>query len=46
MENELLNTKLQYQTQYTTAVQQQEESVKKQRHDIKNSMTVLYKLAD
>lgn len=45
MENELLHTKLQYQTQYTTAVQQQEESVKKQRHDIKNSMTVLHKLA-
>jgi len=46
MENELLHTKLQYQTQYTTAVQQQEESVKKQRHDIKNSMTVLHKLAE
>ena len=46
IENELLHTKLQYQTQYTTAVQQQEESVKKQRHDIKNSMTVLHKLAE
>lgn len=46
MENKLLHTKLQYQAQYTTAVQQQEESVKKQRHDIKNTMTVLNKLAE
>lgn len=46
MENELLHTKLQYQTQYITALQQQDESVKKQRHDIKNNMTVLQKLAE
>ena len=46
MENELLYTKLQYQTQYITVVQQQEEAVRKQRHDIKNNMTILQKLAE
>ena len=46
MENKLLQTKLQYQTQYTSAVCQQEETVRKLRHDMKNTLTVLAAYAE
>lgn len=46
IENELLHAELQYQTQYITAIRQQEETVRKQKHDLKNHMEVLQKYAE
>lgn len=46
METERLKMQLQYQTQYATAVQQQEETIHRLRHDMKHNMTVIRELVD
>ena len=46
METERLKMQLQYQTQYATAVQQQEDTIHKLRHDMKHNMTVIRSLVE
>lgn len=46
METERLRMQLQYQTQYATAIQQQEETIHRLRHDMKHNMTVIRELVD